>query len=433
MIGASVNDSPEALLEFSKQYEITYPLWRDSGTKALTQLTEQGVIPRTVVLDTEHRIVLLELGYTEEKFKEVVRAVKAVVAGTEFQRRRSSSTTMKPETKLNKVFTVRRIDTVASEGSVGFFTSMALDSEGNPAIASKDYGKGALLVSRWSGSEWKNDWVDSNAAGWSPSIAIDSENHPAVTYGAGYDKFEVRYAVFDGKSWNVEVVDDKGNPFKATSLVYSLEGQPSVSYFAKDEQELRFARRDLSEDRWEVESVDSQGNVGTYTSLRFDSNGPMIAYYDEGNQSLKFARMAESLWKIEKVDDAGKVGLHDSMALDNDGNPAIAYFDLTNEDLKLARWDGTQWQINTVDSQGTVGQRCSLKFDSKGNPHISYFGNGNLKLAFWNDDAWEIMVVDNSGLTGNYTSLALDSKDNVRISYFDVNNADLKFAWVDRN
>lgn len=433
VLGASIMDSPERLKDFSRKYGITFEQWRDPGTKALSELTQQRVIPRTVVLDKSHRIVLRELGYTEEKFAHVVHAVEVTLgrAEPEAATRAVASPVFPVEQSLD--YQLTRAETIANEGSVGFFTTVAVDVNGSPAVACKDYGRGALLVSSWSDQGWLTEVVDAAEAGWSPSIAFDSAANPGVSYGAGTDQFEIRYATRKDGVWQVEVVDDQGRPFKSTSLVYADSGEPFVSYFASDDQDLRLAHRNMTDGRWTVETVDAEGDVGTYTSLQLNSRGwPMIAYYDEGAQDLKFASWDGGEWQIELLDSVGQVGLHCSLSLDPNGEPAITYFDLTNESLKLARRSGSEWSFDVIDSAGTVGQRCSLEFDSTGDPVVSYFGNGTLKLASWHLDHWERLTVDSSGLTGNYTSLALDANDNAQISYFDVTNADLRFAWVQR-
>ena len=433
VLGVSIMDSPERLKDFAEKYELTYPQWRDPGAQALGKLTVQGVIPRTVVLDREHRVVLRKLGYTEEKFKGVVAAARAAVDGTPYTAPVELAQVSGGDAKLDLTYKTTRVETLASEGNVGFFTSVALDAAGRPAVACKDYTRGALLVSRWTGSQWQHDVVDNDNAGWTPSIAYDPTGGLGVSYGCGMGEFDMRFARFNGKGWAIEICDKEGNPFKATSLAFGPGGDPLISYFAKDNQDLRLAKWIDAEWRWSVETVDAEGDVGTYSSLALDKNGsPMISYYDEGLQVLKFARWNGGQWVTEVVDSQGQVGLHCSLGLDPAGRAVITYFDLTNEDLKIARWSETGWEVDVVDQQGTVGQRCSLQFDSKGRPAISYFGNGTLKFAWWNGAEWEILTVDDSGLTGNYTSLALDPNDNARISYFDVSNADLKFAWVDR-
>jgi PKD repeat protein len=158
--------------------------------------------------------------------------------------------------------------------------------------------------------------------------------------------------------------------------------------------------------------------VGRHTSIALDSSDhPHISYYDVTNCDLKYARWTGSAWEIETVDSAGDVGTDTSIALDSSDHPHISYCDLTNGDLKYARWMGTAWEIETVDSEGYVGWWTSIALDGNGYPHISYCGGGDLKYARWMGSAWDIQTVDSEGRVGKHPSIALDSFDNPHISY----------------
>ena len=174
---------------------------------------------------------------------------------------------------------------------------------------------------------------------------------------------------------------------------------------------------------WSIETVDSAGGVGEYTSIALDTNNyPHISYYDVANGDLKYAYHDGSGWQIKTVDSDGDVGGHTSIALDSHGYPHISYHDTTNNDLKYAYWDGTQWQIKTVDSAGGVGEHTSIALDSNNRPHISYCDgiNYDLKYAYWDGTSWQIETVDSDGKTGEYTSIALDTNNNPHISYYDT-------------
>ncbi|MCJ2563697.1 MAG: hypothetical protein LN417_06380, partial [Candidatus Thermoplasmatota archaeon] len=114
-------------------------------------------------------------------------------------------------------------------------------------------------------------------------------------------------------------------------------------------------------DDWRIEVVDSDGFVGTYTSMALDGRGhPHISYCDETNGALKYARWNVSAWSVETVDSAGFVGQYTSIALDANDSPHISYYDFNNTDLKYAKWTGSGWSIETVDSAGDVGGPTSM-------------------------------------------------------------------------
>jgi hypothetical protein len=68
-----------------------------------------------------------------------------------------------------------------------------------------------------------------------------------------------------------------------------------------------------------------------------DSSGnPHISYYDASNGDLKYAYWDGSQWQIEVVESDGQVGEWTSLALDSAGNPHISYYDRSKGHLKYA-------------------------------------------------------------------------------------------------
>ncbi len=98
---------------------------------------------------------------------------------------------------------------------------------------------------------------------------------------------------------------------------------------------------------WVIQPVDSAGIVGLDTSLAFNVSlysKPAISYYDSTNGDLKLARdlngdgdFADAN-EIITVDSTGEVGSDTSIAFDSTNEPAISYYDLTNANLKFARF-----------------------------------------------------------------------------------------------
>jgi len=178
-------------------------------------------------------------------------------------------------------------------GGVVDYSSIALDSNGYPHISIIDTSDWILSYSKWTGSDWSAEMVDSGF--YRTSIVLDSNNSTHISYwNSG-----VKYAKLSGSSWLIQVIDGAGN-------------NPSLS----------------------LDSLDN----------------PHISYYDETNGDLKYAYNDGSGWSIKIVDSNGNVGEYNSIALDGNDNPHISYYDTTNGDLKYAGWTGTSWVISTIDS-----------------------------------------------------------------------------------
>jgi len=83
-------------------------------------------------------------------------------------------------------------------------------------------------------------------------------------------------------------VDKTGGVGKCTSIALDTSGKPHISYFNETNDDLKYAAFDGAS--WNIATVDSTGDVGEWTSIALDANDyPHISYYDNSNDDLKCA------------------------------------------------------------------------------------------------------------------------------------------------
>lgn len=231
-----------------------------------------------------------------------------------------------------------------------------------------------------------------------------------------------------------ERVEGKSNVGMYTSIAIGTDGFARVSYYDRDNGDLKLATQ-IANKKWEIETVDSAGNVGGYTSLVLENDLPRIAYYDFDAGDLKLAAKTGTSWTKFVIDastdwDSGKFC---SLAADGNGGLAVAYYDATNGDLGFASgnalgFGAPEW----IDLAGDTGRWPSIAFDL-GSPRIAYqdFTNQDLKLARRDGGgAWVLETVDAGEWVGADTALSVDRNGRMTITYFDgLNNDVLGAKW----
>ncbi|MFL2985198.1 MAG: putative Ig domain-containing protein [Candidatus Poseidoniaceae archaeon] len=281
------------------------------------------------------------------------------------------------------------------------------------------------------------------------SIAIDSYGYKHISY---YDAItlDLKYATDKTGSWVTISVDTTGDAGQYSSIAIDSNDAVHISYYDSTHADLKYATCSSGctiTSNWNVVSVDTAVNVGSWNSIAIDSNDAVhISYYDSTYDDLKYATCSSgctsaSNWNDVSVDSihAGNVGSWNSIAIDSNDAVHISYRDSTNNNLKYTTCSSgctiaSNWNDVTVDT-GNVGHYTSIAIDSNDAVHISYYdlANKDLKYASCSSGCtiasnWNDVSVDTAGYVGSHTSIAIDSNDAVHISYRESTNDDLKYA-----
>jgi len=176
-------------------------------------------------------------------------------------------------------------ETVASSAEIAGPLALVLDSGDEPHIL---YQLDGLRYAYHDGTGWHSEVVDSYAAGG--DLVLDSLDQPRASFagfceGGGVGPWGLCYAYRDGGGWHIASVDVSGDTGWYSSLALDTGDHPHISYYAFANQDLHYAA--ISGTVWLTETVDSQ-QAGLYSALAVAGSGRVhIAY--EGDSTLKYA------------------------------------------------------------------------------------------------------------------------------------------------
>ncbi|MDH3338750.1 MAG: hypothetical protein OEM76_13120, partial [Gammaproteobacteria bacterium] len=253
------------------------------------------------------------------------------------------------------------------------------------------------------------------------------------------------FATISAQAWDLETVDSTGDVGQYASIAVSAAGIPHVSYYDGSATSLKYATKTAS--GWIIETVDI-GNVGQHSSIAVAGDGILhISYYDAENGDLKRAWKNGGTWNTESVDTTGDVGKFTSITVNPINQPVISYYDATNPAIKLAYMYGGTWEIKRG-PDAIITSATSLQLAAiYPYPLVAYFDGSDrkLKLSIYNIDGgslppntvnaqgWGIEEVITSGTTIDSISMALASNAEPRISYAEVTNVGGAVRFIEKN
>jgi len=256
---------------------------------------------------------------------------------------------------------------VVAEGAS--FSDLALDSKQHPHISFADLGTVGgtkLRHAYWDGAKWHTEAIplNSDVIAYFTSIVVDHDDHPWISFyeyrgPRGSEIVDrMRVVSWNGKYWEVRTVDGENQSGKFNALAVDPEGQIRLVYANVNAMtaSVRYAFWDGRD--WQLEMVDDRAHnsselVGFSTCIAIDEQGnPHLAYMNYSRPALKYAVRKDGKWSVQEIQALKGVGYPDrnSIALDSAGNPYIGYYDSGLGALRLAHYDQEKWTVETIDS-----------------------------------------------------------------------------------
>jgi hypothetical protein len=305
-----------------------------------------------------------------------------------------------------------------------YFPYLTLDPDNRPWIAFKDESYQDLKHTRYNGTTWQTEVVETNGdAGNFASIALDDMLRPHLTWD-NYTTHNVRYALNDGLTWQFADLSISSWA-KYISLFLDNFNYPHVAQVADSDDTIRYTWQDA--DGWHTEIVD-QIYRDMWMDMAADAQfGPHIVYQSNlpTPNYLKYA-WRDSSWHTETLSTSGYGQV--AIAVDPTGAPHILRENETTGWLEHYWKTGGTWLTEnvTLASYGPI----SFTFDQQGHPKFTYTllnqEGTQVMYAFNNGGGWQIQrIAQGFAFLGG---LALDRNGNPWIAYITTDTKALKLA-----
>jgi len=322
---------------------------------------------------------------------------------------------------------------IDSEGSVGAFSSIAVDSRNKVHISYYDESNGNLKYANNTADSWQNCTIDTAGdVGQYTSICVDANDKVHISYHDETSQ-DLKYATNESGSWQNYTIDNSDIVGEDTSIAVDSHNRIHISYVSYNRwtwtRSLLYANNTAGS--WQIRVLDASGDVGYSTSIAIDSNDKVhISYWDYGRNNLRYATDVSGSWEIHTID---KEYGHTSIAVDSHDKIHIGYVSWNGVStvMKYATDVSGTWLNFTVDDSGDISsQTVSLAVDAVDCVHLVYFDWDDYALEYATNafGPFQTSIVDK--VWCYYASIAVDTDNLVHIGYCDCTNVYLKYTVV---
>ena len=302
--------------------------------------------------------------------------------------------------------------------------SIAVGNDSKPVVAWQDNDgqDDEIYVRRWNGSSWEEVGNGSASGGGisgnstastSPSVAIDSSNHPVVAWqdNDGADN-EIYVRRWNGTSWE-EVgsgsatgggISNNTTGSTTPSVAVGSDEKPVVVWQDGDGTDAEIYVRRWDGTSW-VEVGSGSATGGGVSSNTTSSTTPSVALGSDGNPvvvwqdndgtdgEIYLRRWNGTSWEEVGRGSATGGGISNnttgsttpSVAVGSGGYPVVAWQDSDGADdqIFVRRWNGSFW--GEVDPGSASGAGVSANGGKSSNPSVT-IGSANIPIVAWQDD-----------------------------------------------
>lgn len=240
------------------------------------------------------------------------------------------------------------------------FCSLALDSKQHPHIS---YPAGTGVVHKyWDGEKWQKQFANVRATviNYYTSIGLDHKDNPIISFyeeaGAADTVGRLRVVVWNGAYWDLKTVDPDTGSGKFNSLAINSSGYPEIAYGNVEFKNLSLRYAHWDGKTWNPEILESKNpdhpsSLWSVSMVLDTHDVPHIVYTDVGKHLVKYVTKHAGKWEFEAVDSIAKEAYPDrnGIALDTQGNPYVSYYDAGVGILKVAHRENGKWVAEIID------------------------------------------------------------------------------------
>lgn len=222
------------------------------------------------------------------------------------------------------------------KGNVGRESAIALDTNNFPHIISTDTEKKQIKYEVYDGTSW-NSWIIEAAYSTvsNPTIALDSTNQPHIAL-YDYENDNLIYMKYNKKTqqWKTELVDEDGDVGANPSMMLDTKGNPHIVYFESVYDTVKYAHFDGT--TWQTFVVDNSGSMGLWTSIQANKEGKLSLWYYNTllDKAVNMQYVDAETWQQNTYDLGGFALYQGDLVVDDANNLHITYYSKEEKDLR---------------------------------------------------------------------------------------------------